>query len=227
MVKLTELILLAQWRQPVGLQRVLADAAARQVLEPAGERWRFRDETVRAELGAAHGAELRKRDRAREARAARTTGARARLVAAMDARGIARARADLAAGIAIYLLLLGLTLAHGLGHPAWWTMVGVFAAIAVAAGLTCYVFAPRLLRPAVACVQWTVVNVAPFPRRTWLAVAAVAAAVAALLIASAGPALAALAAAVLPAVLVAVCGAGSCGNARGISTPAGPTLTRH
>ena len=206
MVKLTELILLAQWRQPAGLQRLLTGGAARQVLEPAGERWKFRDETVRAALAAAHAAELRKRDRAREARAARTTGARARLVAALDARGIARARTDLAAGIALFLLLLGLTLAHGLGRPAWWTTVGVFAAIAATAGLTCYVFAPRLLRPAVACVRWTVVNVAPFSRRTWLAVAAVAAAATALLIATAGPALAAFAAAVLPAVLVAVGG---------------------
>jgi hypothetical protein len=206
MVKLTDLILLAQWRQPAGLHFVLTDAAARQVLEPAGERWKFRDETVRAALAATHAAELRERDRAREARAARTTGARARLVAALDARGIARARADLAGGIAIFLLLLGLTLAHGLARPAWWSMAGVFAAIAAAAGLTCYVFAPRLLRPAVACVQWTVVNVAPFSRRTWLAVTAVAAAASALLIAAAGPALAALAAAVLPAALVAVCG---------------------
>ena len=206
MVKLTELILLAQWRQPVSLHRVLTDAAAGQVLVPAGERWMFRDETVRAALAAAHAAELRERDRAREARAARTTGARAGLVAALDARGIARARADLAAGIAIFLLLLGLTLAGGPARPTWWSLVGVFAALATAAGLTCYAFAPRLLRRAVACVQWTVVNVAPFSRRTRLAVAVVAVTVAALLIATTGPALAALAAAVLPAVLVAVCG---------------------
>ena len=33
MVKLTELILLGQWRQPVSLYGVLADAAARQVLK--------------------------------------------------------------------------------------------------------------------------------------------------------------------------------------------------
>ncbi len=207
MVKLTELILLAQWRQPVSLHRVLADAAARQVLVPAGARWEFRDETVRAALAAAHAAELRERDQARAARAARTTGARARLVAALDAQGIARARADLAAGIAIFLLLLGLTLASGgPGRPARWSVVGVFAVVAAAAGLTCYAFAPRLLRRAVACVRWTVVNVAPFSRRTRLAAAAVAVAAAALLIATAGPALAALAAAVLPAVLVAVCG---------------------
>ena len=164
---------------------------------------------MRASLAAAHAAELRKRDQAREARAARTTGARARLVAAMDARGIARARADLAAGIAIFFLLLGLTLAHGRG-PRRVGLVGVFAAIAAVAGLICYAFAPRLLRPAVACVQWTVVNVAPFSRRTRLAVAAVAVAVAALLVATAGPALAALAAVVLPASWWPYAAAGSC-----------------
>jgi hypothetical protein len=206
MVKLTELILLAQWRQPVSLHRVLTDAAAGQMLVPAGERWMFRDETVRTALAAAYAAELRERDRAREARAAQTTGARAVLVAALDARGIARVRADLAAGIAIFLLLLGLTLAGRPTRPTSWSLVGVFAALAAAAGLTCYAFAPRLLRPAVACVQWTVVNVAPFSRRTRLAVGVVAVTVAALLIATTGPALAALAAAVLPAVLVAVCG---------------------
>ncbi len=206
MVKLTELILLAQWRQPVSLHRVLAGAVAGQVLAPAGECWEFRDETVRAALAAAHAAELRERDLARAARAARASGTRTRLVTALDARGIARARADLAAGLVIFLLLLGLTLAHPSGRPARWNLVGVFAVVAVPAGAICYAFAPRLLRPAVACVQWTVVNVAPFSRRTRLAVAAVAVAAAALLIGTAGPALAAVAAAVLPAVLVALGG---------------------
>jgi hypothetical protein len=200
-VKLTELILLAQWRQPVRLHRVLTDAAAGQVLVRAGECWEFRDETVRVSLADAHAAELRERDQARAARAARTTGARARLVAVMDARGIARARADLAAGVAMFFLLLGLTLAHGR-----WSLVGVFAGIAAVAGLICYAAAPRLLRPAVARVRWTVVNVAPFSRRTRLLVAGVAVAVGALLVATAGPPLAAFAAMVLPALLVAVCG---------------------
>ena len=200
-VKLTELILLAQWRQPVRLNHVLTDAAADQVLVRAGEHWRFRDDTVRVSLSDAHAAELRERDQAREARAARTTGARTRLVAVMDARGIARARADLAAGTAIFLLLLGLTLAHG-----GWPLVGVFTAIAAVGSLICYAFAPRLLRPAVASVQWTVVNVAPFSRRTLLVVAGLAVAVGALLVATAGPALAAFAAVVLPALLVAACG---------------------
>jgi hypothetical protein len=211
MVKLTELILLAQWRQPVRLHHVLRDATARQVLVRAGEHWKFRDETVRAALGVAYAVELGERDRAREARAARltramATGARARLVAAMDARGIARARTDLAAGVAVFVVLLGLTLAHRPGSLAWWRVLGVFAAIAAVAGLICYAFAPRLLRPAVACVRWTVVNVAPFSRRTRLAAAAIAVAAAAVLIATEGPALAALAAVVLPAVLVTVCG---------------------
>jgi hypothetical protein len=207
MVKLTELILLAQWRQPASLHRVLTDAAARQVLVPSGPRWEFRDETLRARLAAAHAAELRERDQARAARTAQGTGARARLVAALDARGMARARADLAAGIAIFLLLLGVTLAGGgPGRTARWGVAGVFAVAAAAAGLICYAFAPRLLRPAVACVQWTVADVAPFSRRTRLAAAVAAVAAAVLLIATAGPALAALAAAVLPAVLVSVCG---------------------
>jgi hypothetical protein len=211
MVKLTELILLAQWRQPVTLQHVLTDATARQVLVRAGEHWKFRDETVRAALKAAHAVELAERGRAREARAARLTraqaaGARARLVTAMDARGIARARADLAAGVAAFVVLLGLTLAHRPGSPAWWGVLGVFAALAAVTGLICYAFAPRLLRPVVASVRWTVVNVAPFARRTWLAAAAIAVAVAALLIATESPALAAFAALILPAVLVAVCG---------------------
>jgi hypothetical protein len=205
-VKLTELLLLGQWRQPVSLYRVLTDAAAAQVLASADGRWEFRDETVRAALAAAHAGELRARGRAREARAARTTGAGARLVAALDAPAIARARADLAAGVAIFLLLLGLTLANGAGRPTRWGVVGVFAALAAAAAVLCYAFAPRLLRPAVACLRWTVVDVAPFSRRTRLVVTAVAVALAALLIAAAGPALAALAAAVLPAVLVAVDG---------------------
>ena len=200
-VKLTELILLAQWRQPVRLHRVLTDAAAGQVLVRAGEHWKFRDETVRTSLADAHAAELRRRDQAREGRAARTTGARARLVAVMDAGGIARAGADLAAGIAIFFLLLGLTLAHGR-----WLLVGVFAAIAAVAGLICYASAPRLLRPAVARVRWTVVYVAPFSRRTRLGAAGVAVAVGALLVATAGPSLAAFAAMALPALLVAVCG---------------------
>src|SRR6185437_6935501 len=210
------LVLLAQWRQPVSLHRVLTDATAGQVLVRTGEHWKFRDETVRQALKAAHAVELGERDRAREARAARLTraqatgaritGVRARLVTAMDARGIARARADLAAGVAAFVVLLGFTLAHRPGSPAWWGVLGVFAAIAAVAGLICYAFAPRLLRPVVASVRWTVVNVAPFARRTRLAAAAIAVAVAALLIATEGPALAALAAAVLPAVLVAVCG---------------------
>ena len=200
-VKLTELILLAQWRQPVRLHHVLTDAAVGQVLVRAGEHWKFCDETVRVPLTDAHAAELRARDQAREARAARTTGARMRLVALMDARGIARARADLAVGIALFLLLLGLTLAHGR-----WALLGVFTAIAAVAGLICYAFAPRLLRPAVARVQWTVVNVAPFARRTRLVVTGVVAAAGALLVATAGPALAAFTAAVLPALLVVVCG---------------------
>lgn len=209
MVKLTELILLAQWRQPVTLHRVLTDATASQVLVRAGEHWKFHDETVRAALAAAHVAELGERDRAREARAARLTGVRAtevraRLVAAMDARGIARARGDLAAGVAVFVLLLGLT--HRPDSPMWWGVTGVFAAIATVAGLICYAFAPRLLHPAVGCVRWTVVNVEPFSRRTRLAAAALAVAVAALLIAAEGPALAAFAAVVFPAVLVAVCG---------------------
>lgn len=200
-VKLTELILLAQWRQPVRLHRVLTGAASGLVLVRAGEHWRFRDETVRVSLAGAHAAELRERNQARAARAARVTGARARLVAKMDARGITRARADLAAGVAIFFLLLGLTLA-----PGRWPLAGVFAAIAAVAGLICYASAPRLLRPAVAGVQWTVVNVAPFSRRTRLAAAGAAVAVGALLVAAAGPLLAAFAAMVLPALLVAVCG---------------------
>jgi hypothetical protein len=205
-VKLTELLLLGQWRQPVSLYRVLTDAAAARVLAPADGRWEFRDETVRAALAAAHAGELRARGQARETRAARTTGARARLVAALDAPAIARARADLAAGVALFLLLLGLTLAQRAGHPTRWGVVVVFAALAAAAGVLCYAFAPRLLRAAVACLRWTVVDVAPFSRRTRLVAAAVAVVVAALLVAAAGPALAALAAAVLPAVLVAVAG---------------------
>ena len=200
-VKLTELILLAQWRQPVRLHRVLTDAAAGQVLVRSGEHWKFRDETVRVSLADAHAAELRERDQARAARAARTTGARARLVAVMDARGIARARADLAAGTAIFFLLLGLTLAHGR-----WPLVGVFAAIAAVAGVICYASAPRLLRPAVARVHWTMVNIAPFSRRARLVVSGAAVAVGALLAATAGPPLAAFAAMVLPALLVAGCG---------------------
>jgi len=200
-VKLTELILLAQWRRHVRLHHVLTDAVVGQVLVRAGEHWTFRDETVRMSLTDAHAAELRARDQARAARAARTTGARVRLVALMDARGIARARADLAAGIALFLLLLGLTLAHGR-----WALLGVFTAIAAVAGLICYAFARRLLRSAVASVQWTVVNVAPFSRRTRLVVAGAVAAAGALLVATAGPALAAFAAAVLPALLVVVCG---------------------
>jgi len=188
-VKLTELILLAQWRQPVRLHRVLAGAVAGQVLVRAGEHWKFRDETVRVSLADAHAAELRERDRAREARAARTTGARVRLVAAMDARGMARARADLAAGVAIFFLLLGLTLAHGR-----WPLISVFTAIAAIAGLICYAYAPRLLRAAVDSVQWTVVNVAPFSRRTRAVAAGVAVAVGAPLVATAGPPLAAFAA---------------------------------
>jgi len=211
MVKLTELVLLAQWRQPVSLHRVLTDATASKVLVRAGEHWKFRDETVRQALKAAHAVELGERDRACEARAARltrarATGARARLVAVMDARGITRARADLAGGVAVFVVLLGLTLARRPGSPAWWGVLGVFAAIAAVAGLICYAFAPRLLRPAVASVRWTVVNVAPFARRTWLAAAAIAVAAAALLITTEGPALAAFAAVVLPGVLVAVCG---------------------
>jgi len=51
-----------------------------------------------------------------------------------------------------------------------------------------------------------VVNVAPFSRRTRLVAAGVAVAVGALLLATAGPSLAAFAALVLPALLVAVCG---------------------
>jgi hypothetical protein len=109
--------------------------------------------------------------------------------------------ADLAAGIAIFFLLLGLTLAH-----RRWPLLGVVAAIAAVAGLICYASVPRLLRAAVARVQWTVVNVAPFSRRTRLVVASVAVAAAALLVAAAGPSLAAIAAMVLPALLVAVCG---------------------
>ena len=200
-VKLTELILLARWRQPVRLHRLLTDAAAGQVLVRASGHWTFRDEAMRGSLADAHAAELRERDAARTARAARTTGARARLVAMMDARGIARARADLGAGIAIFFLLLGLTVAHGR-----WALVGVFTAMAAVAGLICYAFASRLLRPAVAIIRWTVVNIAPFSRRTRLVAAAIAVAAVALLVATAGPSLAVFAAMVLPALLVTVCG---------------------
>ena len=213
MVKLTELILLAQWRRAAGLYRVLSVAAARQVLLPAGDRWEFRDANVRASLAIAHAAELSERDRAREARAARNirgaqpTGVRARLVAALDARRIARAQADLAAGVALFLLLLGLTLAHEPAHPERWGTVILFSVIAVAAGALCYACVPRLLRRGVAWAWWTVVNVAPFSRRTKLAVAAVAVAAAAALVVTAGSVLAAFAAAVIPSVMVAGCGA--------------------
>ena len=124
----------------------------------------------------------------------------------MGPRGITRVRADLAAGLAVFFLLLGLTLAHGAGQPERWGLVALFSIIAVPASAICYAFAPLLLRPAVAGVQWTVVNIAPFSRRTRLAVGAVIVAVAALLVATAGPALAALAAVVLPAAFVALCG---------------------
>ncbi|HEX4832898.1 MAG TPA: hypothetical protein VH478_17590 [Trebonia sp.] len=213
-VKLAELILAAQWRAPAGLHRELARATRRQVLAQSGGRWAFRDQSLRAALAAAHEDALTARARARQERAARETGARARLLARLDKRGQARARADLAAGAVIFVVATGATIVPALGSGGWWASMAVFTVLGMVAGALGYWVATWALRGLMACVRWTVVDVAPFARRTRLAAGAVAVAAAGALIATAGPALAGLAAAVLPTVLVLMAGAWAAGVTR-------------
>ncbi|MGH3293490.1 MAG: hypothetical protein ACRDP7_16955 [Trebonia sp.] len=213
LLKLSELVMSADWEDRVRFLPLLEDAADRGVLLRARSGYEIRDQALQARLLASGKAALRDHAELRARRLARPS-VRATLVKHLTRRGRVRVCADFTAGaIAAAAVGIGILIAgHGgvVGHPgggrAGWLVFPVSAFLgALAGGLAGGVMFWLLFL--VASGSETTLSYLPRrSRRARLGLAAVAAATTAALVATEGTILAEIVAFVLPAALVTACG---------------------
>ena len=209
LVKLSELVLSASWEDRVRFLPLLADAARRGLLRPAGAGYQFRDDGMLALLAASGEAAL-------AGLARRQAGNLAgRDVRAVTARGLTRVRimrvsADAGLGAAgATAAVLMMTTGSSSGSAPWISfpfgvVVGAFVGLVTAAAV--YWLLTFTVRGSAASLAYLPLT----SRRSRLLAGAAALTAAAVLVALAGPALARAVAFVLPAALVAACGGWAC-----------------
>jgi hypothetical protein len=217
LLKLSELVMSADWEDRVRFLPLLEEAADRGVLLRGSIGYEIRDEAVRARLIASGRAALQDHAELRARRLARG-GLRTVLVKHLTRRGRIRVGADFTAGaIGAAAIGIGIFIAgHGgvVGHPgsgrAGWLLFPVSAFIGAVVGALAGGVMSWLLFLVAGISEMTLSYVPPFSRRARLSVAVVAAVAAAVLIAAEGTVLAEIVAFVLPAALVLACGTWAC-----------------
>lgn len=217
LLKLSELVMSADWADRVRFLPLLEDAADRGVLLRGSVGYEIRDEAVRARLIACGRAPLQDHAELRARRLARG-GVRTVLVKHLTRRGRIRVGADFTAGaIGAAAIGFGIFIAgHGgvVGHPGsgrvGWLLFPVSALIGAVVGALAGGVMSWLLFLVAGISEMTLSYVPPFSRRARLSVAVAAAVLAAVLIAAEGPVLAEIVAFVLPATLVVACGTWAC-----------------
>lgn len=204
LLKLTELVLAAQWRQRVGFLCLLEDAAQRQVVRHSGAGYEFRDDAARARLAALGQAALSEHA-LQQARQSARTGIRSRAIAALPSRAVTRISIDLGVGAGAFAATawaVAVRSEHG-------SVQAMVSAVVIGGGLVGYLafrIAAASLRAIVTGARWTLANVPAAPRAARYAAGTAAAASAGVIVAEFGTAVAAGLAAVLPAAFVAACG---------------------
>jgi hypothetical protein len=213
LVKLSELVMSAAWEERVRFLPLLEDAAGRGVLRPAGAAYQFGDDALLACLAASGEAALAELTRRQEGRLA------GRDVRAVIARGLTRNRitrvsvdGGLGTGGAVAAALIMIAWSSPGSKPWVGCLVGLVVgalAAAAAAGLL-YLLLTGTARGNTGALA----NLPLASRRSRLLAGVTAVAVAAALVALAGPVLAKAVAFLLPAALVAACGGWACALAR-------------
>ncbi len=207
LLKLTELMLAAQWRSRVGFLRLLEDAADRQVLRRTDTGYEFADDDTRTSLAALGRAALAEQ----APRPDRRVGIGAALAGITDGT-VTRVSLDIGIGVTLdYALLIAVTSRSG--HDPLWLTVLVPALI----GGLIIMFSLRYLaemgRGIVGSARWRRANLTGVPAISGLRgliVAGVASGTAWLLFAQDGPALVRAIGAVLPAAFAAGSGCWAC-----------------
>ncbi|HEY1668231.1 MAG TPA: hypothetical protein VGG54_21285 [Trebonia sp.] len=213
LLKLSELVLSADWEDRVRFLPLLEDAADRGVLLRGSVGYQIRDEAVRARLIASGRGALEDHAALRARRLARG-GVRTFFVRHLTKKGRRRAGADCTAGaIGAAAIGIGIFIAgHGgvVGHPgsgrAGWLVFPVSLLIGVVVGALGGGVMSWLLFLVAGTSEMTLSYAPPLSRRARLSLAAVAVGAAAVLIAAEGTVLAEIVAFVLPAALVMACG---------------------
>jgi hypothetical protein len=203
LVKLTELVLLAQWRERVCFDRLLADAAERGVLRRHDAVYRFIDPAAQAALVASHEAVLIEQVAARTVRAARV-GARSALLAFLTKGRRLRISVDFAAGAVTFVGVVAVQ-NNGLRGGGWGAALGrpLLGAVLFLIGLG---LASGFLRGLGAAARWSLANVPDASRKARYTALAIAAVIAGLLVAEAGAIGLTVTLAIGPAAFVAACG---------------------
>jgi hypothetical protein len=211
LLKLSELVLSADWQDRVRFLSLLEDAADRGVLRRTAGGYEFRDAALLAQLTASGRAALAAQAETHAGRLARK-GARSAIVRHLTPRGRKRACADFTAG-AIAAAAVGfgiLTASHRGPGPVDWVLYPLSALIGVLAGLPAGAIMLLLVRIVHVGSEMTLTYLPRLSRKRRLGLAAAAAVLVAALVAAAGTVLAEIVAFVLPAALVLACGGWAC-----------------
>lgn len=207
LLKLTEFMLAAQWRERAGFLRLLEDAADRQVLRRTGTGYEFADDDTRTRLAAVGRAALA--DHAR--RHAPRSGIGARLAGTSDAT-LTRVNLDIVIGAGLALVIWLAWTGVSTHAPGWLlVLVPVLTGGAIALGLLRLL--NDILRDIVGGARWRRANLcgaSGVSGLRGLIVAGVTAGTAWLLIAQAGPALGRAVGATLPAAFTGGVGLWAC-----------------
>lgn len=207
LLKVTELMLAAQWRGRAGFLRLFEDAANRQVLRRTGDAYEFADDQTRISLAVLGRAALAQHAPRHDRRA----GIGAALADVTDGT-VTRASLDIGIGLTLaYAVLIAVT-AESVHDPVWLTVL-VPALIGGAIILFSLRYVAEMGRGIVGSARWRQANltgVSAISGLRGLIVAGVAAGTAWLLYAQDGPALVRVVAAVLPAAFAAGSGAWAC-----------------
>ncbi len=203
-LKVTELVMGAEWRERVSFVRLLEDAADRGIVRRAGTGYEFTDEPLRERLAACWEEELA-RHQARRARRASRPAARSKIAAALTPDAIAAT--SIPAGVGVSVFVATATIMAALSHSG--SDAGAVAGLVLlgaVAGFATFRLLAVSLRGLATSARWTLANVPAASRRTRLAATAVVVAAAAVIVAEFATALADAVAFALPAVFVAACG---------------------
>jgi hypothetical protein len=218
LLKLSELVMSADWEDRIRFLPLLEDAAERGVLlRAAAGSYAIRDQALLGRLTASGQAALRDHAELRARRLARP-GVRAALVKHLTRPGRTRVCADFTAGaiaaaatgFGIFISGHGGVVGHSGGAPIGWLLFLVSALIGGMVGALAGGVMFWLLFLVASSSEMTLSYVPRRSRRARLCLAAVAAAAAAVLIAAEGTVLAEIVAFALPAALVMACGTWAC-----------------
>jgi hypothetical protein len=148
-VKVAELVLLLQWRRRMKLHRLLGRAADRQLLQPAGVYYRFRDPLMQQYLSDMYqaGVDARAR-RIPDAVAAAKPGVRTRLISLASNDTIAGSAAKVAvgAGVTFSVLVAKGQIEHGIGWDSWLFAALSWVGMPIAAAALTYLLLAGLVR---------------------------------------------------------------------------------